>query len=79
MLIPKEEIEADLAATERDINSLERICDGLRVFIEQSHGENRSAFRMDLFKYTALGTQARTLKQRIQTYLTEATTPSSPL
>lgn len=66
MPIPLKEMEADLAATEKDINSLKRICNGLNAFMTYTGGEDRSAFRMDLFKYAGLEAQAQRLKQRIQ-------------
>lgn len=65
MKLTIEEIEADLNETERDIVTLDMIVQNISDFITRSHGEDRSAFRMDLFKYEALAGQARGLRERI--------------
>jgi hypothetical protein len=60
------EIEADLNATAKDIARLAMIADCLRQFINDSHGEDRSAFKSDLFKYQGLYSQAKNLPATIQ-------------
>lgn len=70
--LPLAEMEADLVATERDIVCLSNIVGNLDIFITQSHGEDRSAFRTDRLKYSALLAQAHELKQKIQDRITEA-------
>lgn len=56
-----DEIEADIADTKRDISCLKSITDSLRVFIYQPGSEDRSMFKVDLFKYEVLLTQGRDL------------------
>ena len=66
MKLTKEEIEIDLANAESDIQALSNIVGSLDVFITRNGGEDRSAFRMDRFKYQSLLSQAHSLKQKIQ-------------
>ena len=73
MKLTKAEVEADLNATELDIEALDRIVQNLRFFIQASHGEDRSAFRVDLLKYEALAEQARTLRTRIRRVMSSVT------
>ena len=67
----KAEIEADLAATERDIIALSNIVGGLDTFVGQTNGEDRSRFKVDRLKYQSLLSQAHGLKQKIQDALTD--------
>ena len=67
----KQEIETDLAATERDIIALSNIVGGLDTFIGQPHEEDRSRFKMDRLKYQSMLSDAHKLKQKIQDALTE--------
>ena len=62
------EVEADFAATLRDINALQRIVDGINAFMTDTHGEDRSFYKADLFKYQGLLTQAERLKDKINKY-----------
>jgi hypothetical protein len=63
--LTKEEIQADLKATEKDIERLVAITRNLDAFIRDSLGEDRSAFRTDLVKYQGLLEQAEGLHVRI--------------
>lgn len=72
MPIPLSEMQADLADTESDIVALSNIVGGLDTFITRNGGEDRSAFKTDRLKYTSLLQQAHTLKQKIQSAITDA-------
>lgn len=65
MNIPLSEMQADLADTESDIVALSNIVGGLDTFISRSGGEDRSAFKSDRLKYSALLAQAHRLKDKI--------------
>lgn len=60
-----DEMKADLAATQRDIEALDSIAANLRVFIYEAHGEDRSAFKVDLLKYEGLASDGRRLRKKI--------------
>ena len=60
------EARADLAATDSDINLMTQIVDGWRGFIFQPHDEDRSSYRMELFKAEALLQKALKLKAVIE-------------
>lgn len=70
--ISLEEMQRDLADTESDITALSNIVGGLDTFITRNGGEDRSAFKMDRLKYLALLEQARSLKKKIQSAITDA-------
>lgn len=65
----REEMEADLKATHDDIERLAAIVENLRGFVLHSAGEDRSGFRMDLFKYESLLLQAQRLAVSIENRL----------
>jgi hypothetical protein len=58
-------MQADYADTKRDIACLNAVVCNLDIFIKQNGGEDRSALRMDLFRYRALLEQARSLAVKI--------------
>lgn len=60
-----QEMQLDLANTESDITALTKITEGLATFTSITGGEDRSAFRMDHFKYSGLLAQANQLRARI--------------
>lgn len=72
MSLTSKEILADLANTESDIVALSNIVGGLDTFMTRTGGEDRSAFKMDRFKYAALLAKAHRLKQAIQDKHTES-------
>lgn len=72
------EIEADFNATKRDIEALQQIVSGLNTFIAYSHKEDRSKFRIDLFKYETLLRQGRELQKTIENYLQHARSNPKP-
>jgi len=59
------EMLADREATAADAQRLRLIAENLHLFIEDSRGEDRSGFKMDLFKYISLASQAESLRQKI--------------
>lgn len=65
------EVQADYAATLRDIERCAIIAANVRLFMEDSVGEDRSKFKMDVFKWEALLSQARRLRDKIQLKLEE--------
>lgn len=67
--LTKEEVERDLADTNRDITCLINIVNNLKIFIEQPGEEDRSVFRADLSKYENLLNQAERLESRISAVL----------
>lgn len=67
-----QEIQTDLTNTERDIQALSNIVESLDIFIFQSGGEDRSAFKTDRLKYSALLAEACVLKSKSQSALIEA-------
>jgi hypothetical protein len=73
MNIPLTEMIADLGTTERDIEALNAVVENLQRFTQDSHGEDRSVFRMDVFKYQALLNQATRLRHAIQSKIDEVT------
>lgn len=77
MNISLSEMQADLADTESDIVALSNIVGGLDTFISRNGGEDRSTFKTDRLKYSALLAQAHRLKQKIQSAITNAQHPSS--
>ncbi len=60
----REQLEADLAATQQDIDCLELVVDNLRTFIFKTD-EDRTAFKTDLLKYSALRDRAKGLHKKI--------------
>lgn len=72
MNIPLSEMQSDLADTESDIQALSNIVGGLNTFLTRTGGEDRSAFKLDRLKYSALLGQAHSLKQKIQSAITDA-------
>lgn len=60
-----EEISSDLAATDRDIERLDRIVKNLRSFITDCGEEDRSEFKLDVMKYETLLGRARRLRTTI--------------
>lgn len=75
-LITIQEMKADLDATQRDIGRLEDIVEALDLFISDSYGENRSAFKTDLLKYRALLIQAERIKTAIANRIAESVSES---
>lgn len=69
--IPLEEMEGDLNATIRDISRLEIILQNIRGFIQDSHGEKRSNFHIDVMKYEALLSEAVRLREKIAEHMRE--------
>lgn len=70
---PMEEMQADLAATDRDIENLTKICEHIDAFIWDSHGENRSNFRADYYKFSQMIVIAKRLRDKIQNTINSAT------
>ena len=66
MSLPLSDIEADMNATANDIANLAMIASCLRNFIANSKGEDRAAFKSDLFKYESLYSQAKNIMGRIE-------------
>lgn len=60
------EIQADLDATDRDIERLQVICDAIGEFISDSHGEDRRILQVDHFRWRAILGQALELKTAIE-------------
>jgi hypothetical protein len=65
-MITIEEMRQDYGNTLHDINALQKAVDGIELFTTHSGGEDRSGFRMDLFKYKSLLSQARALADTIE-------------
>lgn len=65
MALTLEEVNGDLAATERDILALKKIIDGYETFIFQSHGEDRRDLRVDLMRAQSLLARAEALLPKI--------------
>ena len=59
------DVESDLASTDRDIERLDSIAAGIRTFMNDSQGEDRSAFKVDVIKYEGLAGHARRLRENI--------------
>lgn len=59
-------MQADLAATVRDIERLQAITDNLSKFIADSHGEDRKQYRTELLKFDVLFGHAVALRVRIE-------------
>jgi hypothetical protein len=77
-LPPLAEIEKDLADTERDIEALQSITAGLRTFVYQNGGEDRSREKMDLFRYEALLVAGKSLRDKILLAKTERSALGEP-
>ncbi len=68
--LTREEMEADLAATDRDIQRLQQAYLALESFVTDSGGEDRSTvFKVELFKINALLQEAQALRPRIEAAL----------
>lgn len=70
--IPLEEMKGDLSATNRDIARLISIVRHLDAFIEDSHGEDRSLFRIDLMRFRSMLSEGLELKKTIEKVLESA-------
>jgi hypothetical protein len=66
--IGQEEFDRDYANTEADIEYLTEIVKNLDLFITQSGEEDRRAFRVDLYKYQGVLSQAQTLKTQMRDF-----------
>lgn len=64
-----EEAKLDLLNTQRDYKCILSICENLETFITQSGGEDRSKYKLDLFRYKALLQQATELEIKIGYYI----------
>lgn len=69
---PIDEIKADLAATDRDIERLIAIRHNLSLFIADSHGEDRSKYKVDLHRYEHILRDGFVLRSKIQSALLAA-------
>lgn len=71
------EMQIDLANTESDIQALASIVGALDIFITRNGGEDRSGFKTDRLKYSALLAQAHKLKDKIQFAILDANAPTT--
>lgn len=69
--IPLPEMISDCEATQRDLERLDAIIFNLELFIRDSGEEDRTGFRMDLFKYQSLRSQAFILVVKITAKIDE--------
>jgi len=76
-LPPRHEIEADLAATIRDVARLTAIVENLDSFINDAAGEDRARFRVDLMRYQNLKNTATDLADKIRDALTRSDEPDT--
>jgi len=75
MTLTKKQMKADLASTNRDIGRLQLIVRGIEGFMKDSGDEDRSSFRMDLFKYETLLEMALKFRRLIQEAIEKRNTP----
>lgn len=77
-LPPRQEIEVDLAATQRDVRRLTSIVNNLDSFITDSCGEDRSRLRVDLMRYRSLLATSIELEGRISEALAASVPHDGP-
>jgi len=65
------ELQADLLAVSRDIGRLEAVVDNLRDFIQDSDGEDRSGFKLCLWKCEAALKEGQALHAKITARITD--------
>lgn len=59
-------MQADLDATCEDIDRLQAVVENLTRFITESHGEDRSRWRIDVMRFESLLGKALKLKDAIK-------------
>ncbi len=71
--LTKQEVQADMDATDRDIARIGAIVQNVSDFMMDSAGEDRGRFKLDLMKWETLFDKAVRLKRAIKEKLDEFT------
>lgn len=69
--VSQSEWDADYAATEADIKRLAAIVENLDLFITQAGEEDRRRFRVDLYKWQGILSEAQRLKTQMRDFARE--------